>query len=40
VARGAARLRITLSASHTLQQIQLLSKAIIESRLRSKELPP
>jgi 8-amino-7-oxononanoate synthase len=40
VARGAARLRITLSASHTLEQVQLLSKAIIASRLCLKEAPP
>jgi 8-amino-7-oxononanoate synthase len=32
VARGAARLRITLSASHTLEHIQSLSKSIIASR--------
>jgi 8-amino-7-oxononanoate synthase len=40
VARGAARLRITLSASHTLEQIQLLSRTIIAYRAGSKEPPP
>jgi 8-amino-7-oxononanoate synthase len=40
VARGAARLRITLSASHTLEQIEMLSRTIIASRACSKEPPP
>jgi 8-amino-7-oxononanoate synthase len=40
VARGAARLRITLSASHTLEQIQLLSGTIIRSRACSKGPSP
>jgi 8-amino-7-oxononanoate synthase len=40
VARGAARLRITLSASHTLEQIQLLSGTIIASCACSKEPSP
>ena len=40
VARGAARLRITLSSSHTLEQIQSLSKTIIASHLMQKEAPP
>jgi 8-amino-7-oxononanoate synthase len=40
VARGSARLRITLSASHTLEQIQSLSRTIIASRCCSKDPPP
>src|ERR1700693_1932636 len=40
VARGSARLRIALSASHTLEQIQSLSRTIIASRECSEELPP
>lgn len=40
VARGAARLRITLSASHSLEQVQSLSRAIIASRLCSIQPPP
>jgi 8-amino-7-oxononanoate synthase len=40
VARGSARLRIALSASHTLEQIQSLSRIIIASREFSAELQP
>jgi 8-amino-7-oxononanoate synthase len=32
VARGSARLRITLSSAHSLEQIQLLAKTIIAAR--------
>jgi 8-amino-7-oxononanoate synthase len=40
VARGSARLRIALSASHTLEQMQSLSRTIISSRELSEELQP
>jgi 8-amino-7-oxononanoate synthase len=40
VARGAARLRITLSASHTSEQIEMLTRTIIASHTCSKEPPP
>jgi 7-keto-8-aminopelargonate synthetase-like enzyme len=40
VARGAARLRIALSASHALEQIQSLSRTIIASHGFAKELQP
>ena len=38
VARGSARLRIALSALHTLEQIESLSRIIIASREFSEEL--
>jgi 8-amino-7-oxononanoate synthase len=40
VARGAARLRIALSASHAPEQIQSLSRTIIASHGFAKELQP
>ena len=40
VARGSARLRIALSASHTPEQIQSLSRTIIASREFFEELQP